>query len=304
MASEIRLRRLMDRYRELVERNAPSIDLARLEKEIWAIVKVNRDVALRRRIWFAEVFGGNTVYYENRWHIFRKKWARPLFDEVDSKRMTWKSAITAYRRSNFLARRHGMKPGKVLKRVMEQYDGTTKSVENAVVDGEVVLDVSDGRESLNLLAKELRAKVKHAAEVYVAAALDKMGVEDDQHQKIIEDFVISMDQVVNELLMTIRVCRKNAKEEGLAKIGLRSFDWACEVLGIQASFGEEVDLKLVGKVVRRRARDLHPDRNKTPQAKQEYDNVNRAHEILLAYSRFRRKGNGNGITQKENTQSP
>lgn len=304
MARVNKLLRLMGEYRQLVQDKAPSLEVARLEKKIWDIVKPTRGVEVRHRDWFKQTFGGNTSYYEARWYIYKSRWAHPLFEEVDSGRMPWRTALSARHRINSLARRHKQKHTEVLKKVLEQYDGTFRSIAKATVEGETVIDVSDGRDSLNKLSKTFKANVKQAANLYVTEALHKMNVDPEERRKLAEDFVIDVDQVSHQLMKNLFRCRKGARENGLIKIGIRRFKWACEVLGIEATFGQDVDLKLVGRMVRRRARDLHPDRNKNPHAKEEYDNVNRANEILLAYCRFRTKGNGHGITTKENTQSP
>jgi hypothetical protein len=303
MKNETKLQRLMDEHHQLVADGACSKDLAVLEKKIWEATGRKDNKEKRRRIWFRETFGNSSYVYEIRWFIYRHKWAHPLFDEVDSERMTLRQALSVFRRVNFLVRRHNAGPAKVLKSVMEQYDGTTESINRATMEGAVSIDTSDSRDPVNQLARVFRKNVQHAAEIYVTKALKKMSVEQEEQEKLIEDFVINVDEVVSELMASVHQQRRNAKEEGLVRIGRRRFTWACEVLGIQTTFGGEVDLKLVGRMVRQRARDLHPDRNKNPQAKEEYDNVNRAKEILMQYSVFSKKGNGNGNTKKESTQS-
>lgn len=307
-----KLERLVEEYRKILPEKGHNKEKAKLEHDIWGLAKylVKQDPdggGHSRRTWLRDTFGTPPGISDHRVGVYvAGAWAHSLFDLMDEERISTRNAAILLRKTKKLAKKHSRTPGGVFKELLAQYDGTLYSIENAVLEGEVQTGAVDLNGSARGLTLKFKSNVRHLAHEYVKNVTRKVDLDVEQQKKLMAQFSADIDQVLQDLVRNVNTRKQQAKEEGLDKIGSSTFYWACEVLGISGTFGKDIDLQLVGKQTRIRARDLHPDRNNNPSARVEYENVTRASEILHQYSHFcRKKGENNGesSTNEERNQA-
>lgn len=288
------------KYRVRLTHKAGSKERARLEHELWNAVKLlcrlgelESDVR-ERRVWFQTTFGGTVREYDDRSIILNSgTWAHTLFDCVDNADLRLDYAVLMVRRAKELAAPRKMKPGDALEQVYKQFDGTPRSIREAALKRVVEPEVKGNGAFSGARSKDLRAQIMHLVEEYVRDATEGWDMDDYHKTSVQEDFRISMDQLVDELFDNMSRAKIQTRRENIARIGAEKFAWACEVLAVPGKFGREIDMQRVMKQKRARLRDLHPDRNESESAVQEFRYVNEAYGILKAYAaNFKRGKNG------------
>jgi hypothetical protein len=154
---------------------------------------------------------------------------------------------------------------------------------------EVVADRHHTPEQRQTKSKEFGREIDTLAREYAAAM--SYGSEPHVVTRLTDEFIGMVRSAFEDFRNGLNRARKLAEENTKPKkIGKRSFDYACEVLGIRARFGKSLDMTEVKRKKNRRALDLHEDRHQhlpeeTRQPmKEELERVLEAYGILETYS--------------------
>lgn len=293
-----RLEKVMMSYsRARLTEAASSLELARLEHQIWELMKakhgkkVTKQVG-ERRDWMQKQFGGNTTTYDHRANIYNAgKWAHVLFEKIDSKELplAHASLIAAHVKAG-VKMYIGIKPKVFMEQILTEYRGTPNSITTIKwkpgsrknqVNAESIPPASVVAHS-----RQLKIEVNRLAEAYMARTMESVEKDLDPYlrDKILENFKLSIDQTVDEFRREIETYKRDIKRRA-QPVGKRRFDLACEVLSFNGTYGKPIDIKEVARKMRIRARDLHPDVNPSPEAKKEYLAVTDAFSVLQEYAR-------------------
>jgi hypothetical protein len=309
---------MIDYGRARLTGSASSYDLALLEHKIWKLVKQRHGARVtkkvgERRDWMSKEFGGSTSTYDQRAKIFNAgKWAHVLFEKMDKDNMPLihASEIVTHIKEGLKLDPSG-KPKVLLEQVLESYTGQYKDI-RAVQwvtqpRSKRPADRKKGRRgigpkspeavSLGIRSRKYKEDVKALTKEFLDASLATLDHTDPYlRDKIIESFNLSIDQTVEEFRYELDTLKKETRLgfKSIHQVGKRRFDVACEVLQLHdAAYGKPIDMKKVARRMRIRARDLHPDRNPTPEAKEEYQAVTDAFKTLQDYARSM-NGRNNG----------
>jgi hypothetical protein len=301
---------LIQKYRDrIADKKSPpgSRELAEMEDEIWELRKriegsgTTKTAAGERRDWFSTQFGGSAVPYEKRGTILRAgKWAWICFERIDSGVYNYSSATYLIRHVKNIFRRTAINPQIVMDKAVEMFDGTNKSIanlENVVrpkrtTPSPKVNESAAYSSSANASSKEFRARMNHVVASYLEHIFQQNPVHDFYRGQLEDDFMASIDVLIDELRKKIQSSKRFARNEIVTTVSQSDFELACEVLGLSLVYGDSIDDKterLITRRYQRRAGELHPDKNPGSAARDEYQNVNEAYETMKSYVRIRKE---------------
>jgi curved DNA-binding protein CbpA len=286
--------RLVEEYEGLLKNNGSQHKLARLEQNIWEAMKsyegqgATRNIG-ERRDWFHKRYKGPVAHYDQRASIlsYGGPSCEDLFDRVDKSQVSLSTAAAIVRGARRLIRSHRCSKQAAYEAVIGNYDGTWESIDRTTIRSKKL------PASKKITNKSFRMKVLAMADSLIRESLADSNVEEYQHERLITEFKEGMDALMKDLSRDISDMKHTNKEIAIRKIGEPTFNWACDVLCLSFEFGKEVDIQRVRRVARRRAADLHPDRNRDkPDSEtrdEEYRRIGEAREILEQYAK---KANG------------
>jgi hypothetical protein len=305
--SKERLEELLSEYEKLRQRPTLStLDMAQLEHDIWDLERIIQGRGITKgkdgemRDWFTTRYGGGSATYERRSTVFRAgPWAHKLFEQIDKKRMSLTAAIICVRRTKTLAKQTGLSAESVVQAILDQHDGTLMSLENATVDSHPNVRAPTNEPSDKLSSRSFKSKLMKFASDFADDTTSGYSIEPVYRQRLIAEFEVSLGRVVTDFLKDVTNHKGLAKRVGLEKIGSSRFNYSCEVLGLNAKFGDALDIRRVNKAFRRRAAPLrrvvdvgHNDNNEAVSAaRKELEAVNQAYELLRTYVKQKELGN-------------
>lgn len=280
--------------------DTPTEMLARMEHDIWNLVRLVEGPGRNfqhLRDWFYDKFGGSTSSYEIRSFIHRNSWARPLFAEID-KGLKHSTARDMYSKARDLAEEPGVTVVASLRVVIDAYNGTSESIRKARMPEQPSATRAHEPENATVApitaSKAFKSKVMHEAREFARSAVSGLDVEPVHVQHMLDGFEANLERIIRDLQLDISRRKSGAKQMGLDRIGESRFEHACEVLGLNARFGEKLDSGRVGKAFRNRAAPLRrivdvahgssslDERSRA--ASEELAAVNVAYEILRQYT--------------------
>jgi hypothetical protein len=279
---------LLNTYEKVREKGS-SRELAELEAEIVAQIHKQGEKIGDRRVFFKKRFGGRGSDYDARSMIYRAgPWALPMFDRLDRGVKT-NTVLLQLRAIKEEAEAKNIDPEKVLERVVSE-----GSIPAPRARPFVPANTGQGA------SKQFRLGVEALAERFMDTMFRNVSVE--IKNQLLSDFKTTLDQLLDEFRARAVRTKREARIDGLKRIGIERFKWACEVFGVQAKFGQSINIKKISRLRIRRLRDLHPDRNAGERARHEFDAVNTAFEILQTYSSQviqTRKGKEDGLQEEQ-----
>lgn len=277
--------------------------LAEMEYDLWNKVKAEAGPGVskvqERRDWFHKNFGGAISSYEHRASVYRAgAWAHHLFQHVDEGKMSLSQAAEAVRVTKKEAAVYDIDPattlGPILKKMRTKLtfddDPASAKVEELLEDVRISRGKEEPKTDITFSkhntsgSKEFKRQMHLLGEKFVEAQFANFYVDEYHKARLIKDFKVSLDQLIDEFRHTVTRTKNKTKNEGIEEIGENLFQWACDVFAIVVEFGKPVDMKRIQKLRIRRMRDLHPDRNPSKEAEAEYRAVNDAYNILNKYS--------------------
>lgn len=277
------------------------LKLAEMEEKLWNFVRelegTNSTHLHSRRIWFYQNFGGKTSEYEIRGTLLKgEEAAHVLFERMDTGTMSHSMAKKILGKARQLGKQYGVDLDITVKSVLKQYKGSKSSVDRAKLDKvpsarketavRAIRDADtnfDPKEDPTKLSKQFKHTVMAATENYIKAMFANRNMSEALKSRMADDFRISMDQLIDTWRRDLVISKQQNREDSLNQISRAKFKWACEVLGLSYKFSDPIDIKKVNKKKLIRARNLHPDRNPTPEAEEEYLAVISAFDTLKQY---------------------
>lgn len=290
---------LTEAYRRTRSDGATNLALATLEDELWSKKKVADGPGLtkkgERRDWFQETFGGNVSEYEVRATMFNAgEPAHVLLERMDNNTLSPSMARKILSRGRELSKQHGVDLDICVDSVLKQFPkvpvdkaklprAPTKKRETAARAVAATSTEFSTDTGPTQLSKQFKVIITETAENYVTAMFFGRNVSESQKNRLSDDFRISIDQLIDEWRKKIVTAKRQNREDTVKQLSRERFEWACEVLGFNLKFGDAINLKTINRRKIERARNLHPDRNSSPEARDEYEDVLDAYSIFQEY---------------------
>jgi hypothetical protein len=303
-----KLEELKQAYRKaLAAGNFSSLARVEMEDEMWERHKALTSGTLRegykqqRRDWFVSIFGHATSGYENRATIYNAgPWAYRLFDMLDKGLIKLSTASRMIAEVKAVAVKKNVTNEEALAGLFSSYNGTPRSLglvrgrpvslREPILSAEASAEVDVDAVSFDTYDSNLSVSRTYKRNVLALTSKYLTHVVPDKNTRdlIRQGFELSLGQLIEEMrnnVNKVRISDRRAEREEVVSVD--QFTWACEVLGLPFAYGDVFDIVRVNRAKMRRARDLHPDRNPTPEAKTEYQAVLEAFETMQKYSKKR-----------------
>lgn len=281
----------IEQYFQAVKDGAGNKKLAELENHIWegkqgvgfdTPENGELDPNKRRRSWLVNTLGGSSSEYECRFFLLLSgSWTDILFDKWDKKQMSANMVGNVARSAKRLAKKYQKPPEEILEKLLKQYKGTVKSIED--VEEFTAFTDSEGNGHADT-AKELKKQVHQVALEYLSKALEEAGAPEDSIRKVYEEFKQGVDPVLRDLFRNITQAKKQEDFHTLSmKVSRTAFIQACEVVGLVSVYGKPLSKNWdwLRPRIAKRAATFHPDTN--PSHEEEYRRLIKAQEVLGEY---------------------
>lgn len=278
---------LLAEYASAIKRKTKQKRLAELERDLWASMLVEKSVAElgERRDWFKATYGGKPSSYSIRSAVLSlgTPCCDQIFDLVDAEKISLHKAGRISRLARQVARANGVTIIQALDHVLQKTKDGTKAL-NRMEQAPAVVGVEI---PAGLDLRGFKHTVKKLGRKFINESLRGLKVDDVDKDRIVGEFEISLDMVMDQLSQSIRIAKRDVKDQALTVVGKRAFEDACSVLGIyDEEYGKPIDLRRVYRNHKRRSFQLHPDRNGNKQArtKAEFEAVQDARKTLDYYA--------------------
>jgi len=132
-------------------------------------------------------------------------------------------------------------------------------------------------------SKRFFSEAEELVQRFVAESLKDADPDPAVHDRIVQDFLGALRIGYDDMRRALGIA-KGYKGAPVARVGRDSFRQACEVLGVDARFGDALAWREVQRAFKQRAAPLHPDRQGGSRGTEaEYRAVCDAYEILKNY---------------------
>jgi len=242
-----------------------------------------------KRDWLCKTLGGKVSHYQSRSILLNTGgWGEVLFRLVDEGTVTLRKAISLRKKILALSRKEKISTAKALELVVSQcLRGETGPEEVVEAPEETKKDAKEEKKG-DADARLFKAQVMENAEGFVERICEGYAINGSVKDEVVRRFKVGLGFCISDLINGIREGKRRADMEEALAITVADARWACEVLGIRFVFKKPPDERFVVRKANKRAAELHPDRNPTEAAKEEFDRVNKARVVLLAYLKVRR----------------
>jgi hypothetical protein len=265
---------LVQKYRQTAK-DLPAKDRALLELDIYSFAPAG----VNKRDWAANMLGvGTSTIEQHRMLLKQGGWCDALWRRIDDGMALSRAVKIAKRAVELCGPATG--PDVALHKALKEF-GEPAS--------EFVADRRHTPEQRQIKSKEFAREIDTLAREY--AAIMAYGAEPHKVKNLTEEFTGMVRAALEDFRDGLNKARALAEEQVKPKkIGKRTFEYACEVLGLRARFGKPLDMAEVKRRKNRRALDLHEDRHQhLPEElrqpmRQELERVLEAYSILDTYS--------------------